>query len=70
MRRINIEVIGDIADDVVMSNIADVMLVGRISTLCGKSCYCSLTSFRDGTAVTATVTKAGNDSFTVYREIQ
>ena len=59
----------DTVNDVnAMHLVSVVMAIGRISKLGGGDCYSLATKFRDGSVVCASLTRTGNDVFTVYLE--
>jgi hypothetical protein len=68
MRRININIDDSLTDRQAIDRVERVIDQGKISKgPNGVDQYCWLTTFRDGTGVYATVTQAGNATFTVKR---
>ena len=67
MRRLTIVIRDDTPDDVAMRRVTNVIDQGRISR--GGKAYCFCTSWTDGIVVCSDVTRAGNDTFHVYREV-
>ena len=68
MGRIIINYDDDIRGEDAIRRVAAVMREGRISVCNGKDCYCLASGFRDGLVVLASLTRTGNDVFTVYLE--
>jgi hypothetical protein len=76
MRRLNITVEGEISDIVALRMVLAVIAEGRVSHSTGglgdgpADGYCYATTFQGGGFVYATRTRAGNDSFRVWKESQ
>ena len=68
--KINITIQDGLDIEMSLLQIAHVIKGGRISTTAGKKHYCHCTTWRDGTAVLAGITKKGNDTFSVVKEIR
>ena len=67
-RRININIHGDIDDEKVLYMVLAVVLGGRISN--NGEQYSYATTFHGGYVVVTDITKAGHDTFHVYRQEQ
>lgn len=68
MGRIIINYDDGISGEDAIHRVVRVMLGGRVSKHMGKDCYCLASTFSDGSVVIASLTRTGNDAFTVYRE--
>jgi hypothetical protein len=66
VRRININIRDGISDELALGMVRWVVAEGRISN--SGLQYCYLTAFPRGHVVVSDITKAGHDSFTVYKE--
>ena len=68
MGRIIINYDDGISGEDAIRRVAAVMWGGRVSKCNGKDCYCLASTFSDGSVVLASLTRTGNDVFTVYLE--
>ena len=68
MGRIIINYDDEISGEDAIYRVLRVMLGGRVSKHMGKDCYCLASTFSDGSVVLASLTRTGNDVFTVYLE--
>jgi hypothetical protein len=68
MGRIIINYDNEISEKDAIRRVAAVVLGGRVSKHMGKDCYCLASTFDDGSVVLASLTRTGNDVFTVYGE--
>ena len=68
MGRIIINYDDGISDKDAARRVLGVMADGRISKHNGRCCYCLASTFDDGSVVLASLTRTGNDVFTVYME--
>ena len=68
MGRIIINYDDEISGEDAIRRVVAVMFGGRVSKHMGKDCYCLASTFSDGSVVLASLTRTGNDVFTVYME--
>ena len=68
MGRIIINYDDDISGEDSVRRVEAVMRNGRVSECNGRDCYCLASRFSDGSVVLASLTRTGNDVFTVYLE--
>ena len=68
MGRIIINYDDDISGEDAIRRVEAVMRNGRVSECNGRDCYSLASRFSDGLVVLASLTRTGNDVFTVYLE--
>ena len=66
MSRLIINIRDGVSEAKAIRHVAQVIEEGRVSNE-GKQ-YCYVTTFMDGVGVSASITKNGTDTFTVWRE--
>lgn len=68
MGRIIINYDDSISGEDAIRRVVAVMHGGRVSKHLDKDCYCLASTFPDGSVALASLTRNGNDVFTVYRK--